>query len=134
MAKAANRATRIAADLMDSAAIEGARVGRSAKQQLEHWARVGREVSSQEAAAVRRVESALAGDLDLHELNPQEGAVFNVEVAAAVQERLTGSNYGALLAERSVTTVAIDQNGEIIEHRPDGSSVPLSAKMQPRDA
>ena len=44
------------------------------------------------------------------------------------------TNYGALLAERGVTTVALDENGEIVEHRPDGSSVALPSKRQARDA
>ena len=55
MSDIANRVTRIAADLMDSAAAEGARQSRSAKQQLDHWARVGRAVSSHNSAARRKV-------------------------------------------------------------------------------
>ena len=128
MTNTADRVTRIAADLMDSAAAEGARQSRSAKQQLDHWARVGRAVSSQQTAARRRVEAALTGDLELRELNFEEGAVFNAEIAAAIHEKLAGSNYGALLAERGVTTVALDENGDIVEHRPDGSSIRLNAK------
>jgi hypothetical protein len=131
MTNTADRVTRIAADLMDSAAAEGARQSRSAKQQLDHWARVGREVSSQQTAARRRVEAALTGELELRELSVEEGAVFNAEIAAAIQENLTESNYGKLLAERGVTTVALDENGDIVEHRPDGSSVTLNVK-QPR--
>ena len=45
-------------------------------------------------AARRRVEAALTGDLELRELSVEEGAVFNAEIAAAVQERLAGTNYG----------------------------------------
>ena len=41
-----DRVTRFAADLLDAAAVKGARQSRSAKQQLDHWARVGRAVSS----------------------------------------------------------------------------------------
>jgi hypothetical protein len=40
-----DRVTRVAADLFDSAVVQGARESRSAKQQLDHWARVGRSVS-----------------------------------------------------------------------------------------
>ena len=36
--------TRFASDLFESAQVEGARESRSAKQQLDHWARVGRSV------------------------------------------------------------------------------------------
>jgi hypothetical protein len=129
MANSADRVTRVAADLMDSAAAEGARQSRSAKQQLDHWARVGREVSSQQTAARRRVEAALAGDLELRELSVEESAVFNAEIAVAIQENLAKSNYGRVLAERGVTTVALDDNGDIVEHRPDGSSVTLTANQ-----
>jgi hypothetical protein len=131
MTNTADRVTRVAADLMDSAAAEGARQSRSAKQQLDHWARVGREISSQQTAARRRVEAALTGDLELRELSVEEGAVFNAEIAAAIQENLAESNYGGLLAERGVTTVALDENGDIVEHRTDGSSITLNVK-QPR--
>jgi hypothetical protein len=85
-------------------------------------------------AARRRVEAALTGDLELRELSAEEGAVFNAEIAVAVQERLAGSNYRALLAVRGVTTVALDENGEIVEHRPEESSVALPSKCQARDA
>jgi hypothetical protein len=125
MAGTADRVTRFAADLLDSAAAEGARQSRSAKQQLDHWARVGREVSSQHTAARRRVEAALAGDLELRELSVEEGVVFNAEVAAAIQENLAGTNYGEVLAGRGVATVALDDAGRIVEHRPDGSSAVL---------
>ena len=131
MASTADRVTRVAADLLDSAAVEGARQSRSAKQQLDHWARVGRAVSSQQTAARRRVESALAGDLELRELSVEEGVVFNAEIAAAVQEKLAESNYGKLLAERGITTVALNEEGEIVEHRPDGTSVVLTVKRRP---
>ena len=85
-------------------------------------------------AARRRVEAALAGDLELRELSVEEGAVFNAEIAAAVQERLAGTNYRALLAQRGVTTVALDENGQVVEHRPEESSVALPSKRQARDA
>ena len=131
MADNADRVTRFAADLVDSAAAEGARQSRSAKQQLDHWARVGRAVSSQHSAARRRIEAALAGDVDLHELGVEEGVVFNAEIAAAMQESLAESNYGELLAQRGITTVALNEAGEIVEYRPDGSSVVLKTKRRP---
>jgi len=131
MGDTADRVTRFAADLVDSAAAEGARQSRSAKQQLDHWARVGRAVSSQHSAARRRVEAALAGELELRDLSVEEGVVFNAEVAAAIQENLAESNYGELLAQRGITTVALNETGEIVEYRPDGSSVVVTARRRP---
>jgi hypothetical protein len=131
MAETADRVTRVAADLLESAAAEGARQSRSAKQQLDHWARVGRAVSSQQTAARGRVEAALAGDLDMRELSVEEGVVVNAEIAAAIEENLAQSNYGELLAARGVTTVALNEAGEIVEHHPDGRSVVLTAGAAP---
>jgi hypothetical protein len=127
VAETADRVTRFAADLLDSAAAEGARQSRSAKQQLDHWARVGRAVSSRQTAARRRVEAALAGELELTELNEEEGVVFNAEISAAIQESLADADYGHVLARCGVTTVALNEDGEIVEHRPDGSSVVVTA-------
>ena len=126
MAETADRVTRIAADLMDSAAAEGARQSRSAKQQLDHWARVGREVSSRHSAARRRVEAALAGELDVTELSEEEGVVFNAEISAAIQESLADDDYGQALAASGITTVALNEDGQIVEHRPDGSLVVMT--------
>ena len=121
MSDVADRVTRVAADLFEAAAAEGARQSRSAKQQLDHWARVGRAVSTQHTASRRRVEAALTGQIDVAALNTEEGVVFNAEIAAAVEEGLARTNYGAVLAARGVTTVALDDDGRIIEHRPDGT-------------
>lgn len=126
MADSADRVTRFSADLLESAAAEGVRQSRSAKQQLDHWARVGRAVSSRESAARRRVEAALAGELEVTELSDEEGVVFNAEITAAIEENLASSNYGNVLAQRGVTTVSLDDNGQIVEHRPDGFNSPVA--------
>jgi ParD-like antitoxin of type II bacterial toxin-antitoxin system len=126
MAETADRVTRFAADLVDSAAAEGARQSRSAKQQLDHWARVGRAVSSRQSAARRRVEAALAGELEMADLTEEEGVVFNAEISAGIQESLAEADYGRVLAGRGVTTVALNEAGEMVEHRPDGTSVVVS--------
>ncbi|BBZ33631.1 TA system antitoxin ParD family protein [Mycolicibacterium confluentis] len=122
MTNVADRVTRVAADLMDSAAAEGARQSRSAKQQLDHWARVGRAVSSHQTASRHRVEAALAGRLDTNDLSEDEGLVFNAEISAAIEESLSTTNYGDTLSARGITTVALNDDGEIVEYRPDGTT------------
>jgi hypothetical protein len=128
MSGVADRVTRFAADLVDSATAEGARQSRSAKQQLDHWARVGRAVSATHTASRRRVEAALAGQLATSELTLEEGVVFNAEISAAIEESLARTHYGDVLAAQGITTVALDEAGDIVEHRPDGSAVVLAAK------
>jgi hypothetical protein len=125
MSETADRVTRVAADLFDSAAAEGAKQSRSAKQQLDHWARVGRAVSSQQTASRLRVEAALAGRLDIAFLNEQEGVVFNAEIDVAIAESLAQDNWGEALAAQGITTVALDDDGNMVERRPDGTTVVL---------
>ncbi len=122
---AADRVTRFAADLVDAAAVEGARHSRSTKQQLDHWARVGRTVSAHHSTARRRVEAALNGTVPFTELSPEERLVANAEVDAAVAERLRTVHYGDVLAGEGVVTVALDDDGHLWSYEPDGTAIPL---------
>jgi hypothetical protein len=126
MAEAVDKVTRVAADLFDSAATEGARESRSAKQQLDHWARVGRAVSSQHAASRRRVEAALRGEVAMAELSVEEAVVLNAEISAAIDESLSRRAYGAALAAKGIVTVAIDDAGKLVEYYPDGTTAALT--------
>ncbi|HWF32887.1 MAG TPA: hypothetical protein VG188_10040 [Solirubrobacteraceae bacterium] len=122
MATAADRPTRVPSDLFDSAVVEGAKENRSAKQQLEHWVRVGMSVSARHTASRHRVEAALGGTLPVEHLSDEEAVVFDSEVQARVEERLRTTDLGAVLAARGVTTVALNEQGELTEYRPDGTS------------
>jgi hypothetical protein len=122
---ATDRPTRVAADLMDAAAVEGARQSRSAKQQLDHWARVGRAVSAQTSAARRRVEAALAGELDERNLDAEERVVFNAELDTSISEAARTIRFGEVLAARGVTTVALDEHGRLTRYHPDGTTSSL---------
>lgn len=128
MAEVLDKVTRVAADLFDSAAAEGARQSRSAKQQLDHWARVGRAVSSQHTVSRRKVEAALRGEIATAELTVEEGVVFNAEISAAIDEGLARTDYGASLAARGVVTVALNEAGELVESRPDQTTALLSGR------
>lgn len=124
MPATADRPTRVPSDLFDSAVVEGAKENRSAKQQLEHWARVGRSVCARETASRRRVEAALAGALPVESLSGEEAIAFDSEVESRLQTRLRTTNLGAILAARGVSTVALNEQGELTEYRPDGTSAP----------
>lgn len=121
------RVTRFAVDLVDAATAEGARQSRSATQQPDHWARVGRAVCSAQSAATSRVQAALSGRLSLKELSADERTVVHTEVSARVEERLNETDHGAELAAEGVTTVALDDAGRLVEHLPDGTTRILGA-------
>jgi hypothetical protein len=122
---AGDRVTRFASDLLDAAAVEGAHQSRSAKQQLDHWARVGRTVSSYHSARRRRVEAALSGTTALSELTPEESLVANAEIDAAIAERALDLDVGAVLAGMGVATVALDDDGRLVRYDPDGTATVL---------
>jgi hypothetical protein len=123
----ADRPTRFASDLLESAAVEGKRESRSAKQQLDYWARVGRSVSMHQTAARRRVVAALAGELPFADLTDAERIVANADLDASIQMQAQSMSFGERLAAEGVTTVALDDEGALVEHRPDGSFVVLAA-------
>ena len=122
---AATRPTRVAADLLEAAARVAKFESRSATQQLDHWARIGQNVSMHETAARRRVEAALAGDLALAELSSDEQAVVNAELDVAIAERAQATSFGDLLAAEGITTVALDDDGNLVAFHPDGTRSPV---------
>jgi hypothetical protein len=67
----------------------------------------------------------LAGTLPLEDLSDEEGIVLDSEVQARLDERLRNVDLGAVLAARGVTTVALNEKGELTEYRPDGTSTPV---------
>ena len=85
-------------------------------------------MSSQHTASRRRVEAALAGALATSELAVEEGVVFNAEISAAIEESLARTHYGDVLAARGITTVALNDAGDIVEYRPDGTSAVVAAQ------
>ena len=54
--------------------------------------------------------------------------VLNAEISAAIQERLADADYGQTLTRRGITTVALNDDGDIVEHRPDGSTVVVTER------
>lgn len=117
--------TRIARDLFDDAAAEGKVSSRSAKQQLDHWARLGRAISRQQSASRRRIDAVLAGTLPMTALRPDERVVVNAELDAAITASAERVDLADVLARRGITTVALDDDGALVQYSPDGTSVVL---------
>jgi hypothetical protein len=119
---AATHPTRVAADLAESAARVGRLESRSAAQQIDHWARLGRNISMHQSAARRRIEGALAGDVPLADLSPDEHVVLAAELDVAIAEAAQSASFGAALAGEGVSTVALDAAGRLVRQHPDGTT------------
>ena len=124
-----DRMTRFEAGLFEAAIDEGRRENRSARQQLEHWARLGRELSAHETGARRRIAAAVRGETPLSALTTEERFVANVELDVAIRERAAAASFGRALLKAGVTAVALDDNGVLMEFGPDGASRPLDTRQ-----
>jgi hypothetical protein len=110
--------TRVAADLAESAARIGRLESRSAAQQIDHWARLGRNISMHQSAARRRIEAVMVGELSLDELSADERVVFHAELDVAIAETAQGTSFGAALAGEGITTVSLDEDGTLTTRIP----------------
>jgi hypothetical protein len=126
-----DRMTRFDVELFEAAVDEARREHRSARQQLEHWARVGREFSAHETSARRRIAAAVRGELPLSELPTDERLVANVELDVAIRERAAATSFGRALLKEGMTAVALDENGVLTEFHPVGASNAVDASRQP---
>ena len=124
---AEDRMTRFDVELFEAAADEGRREHRSARQQLEHWTRLGREFSAHETAARRRIIAAVRGEIPLSELATEERVVANVELDVAIRERAATASFGRTLLKTGLTAVALDDDGLLTQFFPDGATRPLEA-------
>jgi len=131
---AATHPTRVAADIAESAARVGRLESRSAAQQIDHWARLGRNISMHQTAARRRVEAALVGELALTELTAEERLVVHAELDVAVAEAAQAGSFGEVLAGEGIATVALDADGNLVAYGPDGTSEPVVANSPARSA
>lgn len=116
---------RIAPDMYAAARQVAGRESRSAAQQIDYWLRVGQGHAMQQSASRRRIEAVLAGRLPMSVLRPDERLVVNAEVDAAITVKAAATPLGASVTADGVTTVALDEQGNLVEYRPDGTSAML---------
>jgi len=79
--------TRVDGDLFAAAKSVGASASRSAAQQLNHWARIGRALEASPDVSARDIQRVLAGARSYDELGEREQAM----VRAIWDERLAES-------------------------------------------
>jgi hypothetical protein len=120
--------TRIDEDVATAAKAAGELLSRSAAQQVNHWARIGRELEASKSVSQREVAQVLGGRSSYDALNVREQAV----VRAEWNERMTALREGLdLAAEFSAAGqdwVEADKDGKVVERSPQ----PAARKRAPR--
>ncbi|MHB8319824.1 MAG: TA system antitoxin ParD family protein [Acidimicrobiales bacterium] len=117
--------TRFDNDLFEATADEGRRERRSARQQLEHWTRLGRETSARETVARRRIALAARGELPLSALTTEDRVAANLELDVAIRERAATTSFGRTLVKTGLTAVALDDDGVVAEFCSDCPDCPV---------
>jgi hypothetical protein len=110
--------TRIDEDVATAAKAAGELLSRSAAQQVNHWARIGRELEASKSVSQREIAKVLSGRTSYDVLNVREQAI----VRAEWNERMTALREGMdLAAEFSVAGqgwVEADADGKVVERSP----------------
>lgn len=111
---------RIAQDLFVQAQLAGKRSSRSGAQQIDHWARIGRELESAPTVSARDVQRVLSGAGSYDELSEKEQALVRASWGQEVDERLKGLNLEEEFAAEGRPWIDADEQGKIV-HRSAGA-------------
>lgn len=119
------KTARLPIDIIEAAERAGRTQHRSAAKQLEHWARFGMFFDGQTTAASQRIRSAVSGELSLSELSDDEAVVANATISATISQVSNNTSFADRLAKQGVTTVVMDDDGQMIRRHPDGTTTTL---------
>jgi hypothetical protein len=106
--------TRVDGDLFDAAKSVGAVNSRSAAQQINHWARIGREFEASGRVSQRDIERVLAGDGSYDALGEREQAIVRAEWDEQVAARIAALDFETEFAEAGDTWSEADDAGQLI--------------------
>ncbi len=108
--------TRVDQDLFASAQLVGSLMGRSAAQQLSHWARIGREIEAAGDVSPRAVGEVLAKRRSYDDLTTEEQAVVRAEWAERIAQRRESLDLAERFAAEGRASVEVDADGTIVRH------------------
>ena len=123
--------TRVTIELFDTAKVVGDMTSRSAAQQIEHWARIGREIELASTLAQRDIAAVLSGSLQYDDLGTEEQAVVRARWASLMKERRESLDLVRDFGLRGETYVDIDDQGHIVRHAPDGAVIEIIGELAP---
>ncbi len=107
--------TRIDQDLFATAKVAGSLHSRSAAQQIDHWARIGREFESAPSVTVDAVSRVLRGERAYDELtDDREQAVVRAGWREQLEQRIASIDLEPQLAEAGLPWVEADADGELV--------------------
>jgi hypothetical protein len=122
--------TRIDPDVASAAKVAGELLSRSAAQQVNHWARIGRELEVSKSVSQREIAQVLGGRSSYDALNVREQAIVRAEWnerMAALRESL---DLAAEFRAAGQDWVEADEDGNVVERNVQHTAAPR--KRRPR--
>ena len=115
---AANTPTRIDDDVFAAAKAAGAAQSRSAAQQVNHWARIGRQLEASGSVSQRDIARVLAGTRSYDSLDSFGQAVVRAEWDERMTAVREGLDFTGKLAEAGLPWAEADTAGETVQRKP----------------
>lgn len=106
--------TRIDQALFDAAKAVGELHSRSAAQQLDHWARIGRELESSPSVSHEAISRVLAGQASYDELGDRAQAVVRASWDEQIAARIDGLDLADRLQDAGRPWPEADADGHVV--------------------
>ena len=106
--------TRIDQDVLDAAKVAAASMSRSQAAQVNHWARLGREVELSHALKVVEVRAVLSGAASYDTLDPREQAVVRAEWAQRVEALRHEQDFATEFVAAGRSWSELDADGNVV--------------------
>lgn len=103
--------TRIDEDVTEAAKVAAELFSRSTAQQVNHWARIGRELESSASISQRDIAEVLAGRASYDELSAREQAVVRAEWTERMTALREGLDLAAELTAAGESWTEVDADG-----------------------
>lgn len=110
--------TRVDGDLFDSAKSVGAVNSRSAAQQINHWARIGREFEASGRVSQRDVERVLAGESAYDSLAESGQAIVRARWDEQVAAQLAALDLAGEFEAAGESWSEADASGRVVTRTP----------------
>ncbi len=122
---AASKAVRVDGGIVAAAEAVAALADRSTTEQVNRWARIGWQFSMATSVDQRAIERVVRGEEQLAGLTETERAIANAVIDAEIAERVAAASFGEVERKRGFPTVAIDDEGRLVETAADGTATYL---------
>ncbi len=119
------KSVRIDGDIVDAAAATAARSHRSTAEQINYWADLGRRVASATGVDQRRLDMVVSGEAQFSTLTADERVIAHARVDADIQQRAAAVSFGELARLDGVTTVTMNEDGDLVQTTPNGTTARL---------